>query len=285
MVINMARPHRPHVSPSTAGSASQPAAQLAPAGAGDAAMADGWPEDWVGGTSYPADALDGDGGCGRSGGSGELGCGAAAGGDGAGLGFADLLPDVQVSERDRRRERRLVEAACRGESSAVEALYRGNYDTIYRYVLLRVGSPSAAEDVTSQVFMGMLRGLGKYRDDGKPFVAWLYGIAQKQIAFFYRGQRRTPANVDLDAAAELAAQTAGPHATAEQRELRAGLARALGQVPEGQREVLMLRYLLSMSLAETAAIVGRTEGAVKQLQLRGLATLKSLLGREHGGLH
>ncbi len=199
--------------------------------------------------------------------------------DGAGVEFPALRPDVQVHERARRRGRRLVEAACRGEASAVEALYRSHYDTIYRYVLLRLGSPSAAEDVTSQVFMGMLRGLGRYRDEGRPFLAWLYGIAQKQIALFYRGQSRMPTNVDLDAAAELAAQTAGPHAAAEQRELRADLARALGQVPEGQREVLMLRYILSMSLAETAAIVGRTEGAVKQLQLRGLNTLKSVLGR------
>ena len=86
--------------------------------------------------------------------------------------------------------------------------------------------------------------------------------------------------MDLDAAAELAAQSAGPDATAEQRELRAGIARALNKVPEGQREVIMLRYILSLSVAETAAVVGRTEGAVKQLQLRGLATLRDILGRE-----
>lgn len=198
--------------------------------------------------------------------------------------FASLLPDVQASEHDRRRERRLVEAACRGEESAIEALYRTHYDTIYRYVILRVGSLSAAEDVTSQVFLGMVRGLGRYRDEGKPFVAWLYGIAQKQIAFFQRSQGRSPSLVDLDAAAELMADGVGPHATAEQRELRVAVARALGHVPEGQREVIMLRYMLSLSLAETAAVVGRTEGAVKQLQLRGLATLKNVLGRERADL-
>jgi RNA polymerase sigma-70 factor, ECF subfamily len=198
--------------------------------------------------------------------------------------FSALLPDVQVSEHDRRRERRLVEAACRGEESAVESLYRSHYDTIYRYVMLRLGSPSAAEDVTSQVFLGMVRGLGRYCDEGKPFVAWLYGIAQKQIAFFQRGQSRSPSPVDLDAAVELMADGAGPHATAEQRELRVAVARALGKVPEGQREVIMLRYMLSLSLAETAAVVGRTEGAVKQLQLRGLSTLKGVLGREGSDL-
>jgi RNA polymerase sigma-70 factor (ECF subfamily) len=193
---------------------------------------------------------------------------------------AELLPDVQVAERERHREQRLVEAACRGEESAIEALYRTHFDAIYRYVLLRVGSPSAAEDVTSQVFLGMLRGLGRYRDEGKPFVAWLYGIAQKQIAFFMRGQSRVPGAVDLDAAAELVGHSAGPHATAEQREARVAIAQALSKVPDGQREVIMLRYILSLSVAETASVVGRTEGAVKQLQLRGLATLKAILGHE-----
>jgi RNA polymerase sigma-70 factor, ECF subfamily len=192
----------------------------------------------------------------------------------------DLLPDAEASERERRREQRLVEAACRGEESAIEALYRTHFETIYRYVFLRLGSPAAAEDVTSQVFLGMIRGLGRYQDQGKPFVAWLYGIAQKQIAFFLRGQSRAPGPLDLDAAAELVAGSAGPHATAEQREMRVAIAKALSKVPDGQREVIMLRYILSLPVAETAAIVGRTEGAVKQLQLRGLATLKTILGQE-----
>ena len=192
----------------------------------------------------------------------------------------DLLPDVQVSQRERHRERRLVESARRGEESAVEALYRTHYDTIYRYVLLRLGSPSAAEDVTSQVFLGMVRGLGRYQDQGKPFVAWLYGIAQKQIAFYQRGQSRKPSTVGLDAAGELIAGSTGPQATAEQRETRIAIAQALGKIPDGQREVIMLRYILSLSVTETAAVVGRTEGAVKQLQLRGLNTLKDVLGRE-----
>lgn len=189
-----------------------------------------------------------------------------------------LLVDQQVPEIVRKRERRLVEAACRGERSAVEALYRTHYDTIFRYVTLRLGSAAAAEDVTSQIFLGMIRGLGRYQDEGKPFVAWLYGIAQKQIAFFQRGQGRQPSAMDLDSAGELLADTAGPHATAEQRELRLRVAKALGQMPDGQREVITLRYVLSLSLAETAAAVGRTEGAVKQLQLRGLVTLKNILG-------
>ena len=194
-----------------------------------------------------------------------------------------MLTDTAADERERRREQRLVEAACRGEESAIEALYRTHFDAIYRYVLLRLGSPAAAEDVTSQVFLGMVRGLGRYRDEGKPFVAWLYAMARKQVAFFQRGLSRAPSAVDIETTEDLVAHTAGPDASAEERELRVAIAHALTKVPEGQREVIMLRYILSLSLADTAAAVGRTEGAVKQLQLRGLATLRNLLG--HQGLH
>lgn len=189
-----------------------------------------------------------------------------------------LFADREVPERERRQERRLVEAACRGEESAIEALYRTHFHTIFRYVLVRVGSYSAAEDVTSQVFLGMVRGLERYRYEGRPFVAWLYGIAQKQIAFFFRSRSRTPSSVDLEAAAELVADGLGPEASAEQRELRADIAQALSRVPEGQREVLMLRYILSLSIAETAAVVEKSEGAVKQLQLRGLQSLRDVIG-------
>jgi RNA polymerase sigma-70 factor, ECF subfamily len=198
-----------------------------------------------------------------------------AAGNGAASG--EIFADREVLERERRREQRLVEAACRGEESAIEALYRTHFDTVYRYVLLRLGSAAAAEDVTSQVFLGMVRGLGRYRDEGKPFVAWLYAMARKQVAFYQRGQSRAPTAVDLEAVEDMVAKTAGPHATVEEQELRVAISRALAKVPEGQREVILLRYVLSMSVADTASVVGRTEGAVKQLQLRGLATLKSLL--------
>ena len=104
-------------------------------------------------------------------------------------------------------------------------------------------------------------------------------MARKQIAFYPARAERAPGAVDLEAADELAAQSAGPDATAESGS-GAGHRPGAPQVPDGQREVIMLRYILSMSITETAAAVGRTEGAVKQLQLRGLATLKNLLGRK-----
>jgi RNA polymerase sigma-70 factor, ECF subfamily len=175
------------------------------------------------------------------------------------------------------REKALVEAARAGDESAIGALYRAYHDLIYKYILYRVGSLTAAEDITSQVFLAMVRNLRRFEWQGRPFLAWLYAIAQKQVAFHHRSAGRAPAQVELDAAADLVGDSAGPHATAEERERRVRLAQALDQLPESQREVVLLRYVLSLSLAETAAATDRSEGAVKQLQLRGLTTLRGLL--------
>jgi len=194
--------------------------------------------------------------------------------------FADRPGNPPNAVSGRERETALVRAACSGDGSAIEALYRAHYDTIYRYALFRVRSPLLAEDVASQVFLGMCRGLPTYRDEGKPFVAWLYGIAQKQVALHQRSQHRRPSPVDLDAAQELIADTAGPEATAEERERRLVLAQAIRLLPESQREVILLRYALALSLSETAAATGRSEGAIKQTQLRGLASLQGILDRE-----
>jgi RNA polymerase sigma-70 factor, ECF subfamily len=182
---------------------------------------------------------------------------------------------------DPAREQALVESAKAGDEAAFGALYRTYYDLIYRYVLFRVGTPTAAEDVTSAVFLAMVRNLRRFEWKGRPFLAWLYAIAQKQVAFYRRTAARAPSQVELDAAAEVIGDTAGPHATAVERERRLKLAQALDQLPETQREVVLLRYVLSLSLAETAAAVERSEGAVKQLQLRGLTALRGLL---NGGL-
>jgi RNA polymerase sigma-70 factor (ECF subfamily) len=175
-------------------------------------------------------------------------------------------------------EQALVKAAQAGDEQALETLYRAHYDVVYRYVLYRVGVVTVAEDVTSQVFLGMVRNLPGFRWRGKPFIAWLYAIAQKQIAFHLRTVSRRGEAVDLDAVGDLVADATTPHASAVERERRTSLVRALGRLPDTQREVVLLRFVLSLSLAETAASLGKSEGAVKQLQLRGLSAMREILG-------
>lgn len=185
--------------------------------------------------------------------------------------------------REQSRERELVRAAQAGDESAVEVLYRDHYNTIYRYVLLRVGNREEAEDITSRVFLGMVRGLARFRWKDKPFVAWLYGIAQKQVAYHFRSASGREADVNPGAVEEAIADTVGPDASAAQREERLRLVGAMRMLPESQREVLLLRYVLGFPIADTAAAVGRSEGAVKQVQQRGLATLREVMSEETGG--
>ncbi|GAB4253102.1 MAG: hypothetical protein Kow00122_10950 [Thermoleophilia bacterium] len=179
---------------------------------------------------------------------------------------------------DRAQEERLVEAARRGDERAVEALYRAYHDTIYRYALYRAGSAVAAEDITSQVFLGMVRGLPRFRWRGRPFLAWLYAIAQKQVAHHHRTSARDRGVVDLESVGD-PPDPEDPHESVVDRERRRQLVRALRMLPETQREVVLLRYVLSLSLAETAAAVDKSEGAVKQLLQRGLATLRDVVRR------
>ena len=202
-------------------------------------------------------------------------------GSGGPMGLDDGLAKDRVGEMsavgcDVNRERALVRRACRGETSAMGVLYRTYYESIFRYVFFRLRSTVATEDVTHQVFLGMCQGLSRYRDEGRPFVAWLYGIAKKQVAYHQKGQRRAPP-VQPESGQELIVETAGPHATLEGRERRLAIAEALHFIPARQREAIILRYILSLSLAETAATLGRSEGAVKQLQLRGLSSLRNSL--------
>jgi len=189
----------------------------------------------------------------------------------------DRVGELFVRECDVNRERAQVRRACRGEVSAIEALYRTYYEPVFRYIFFRLRSTVAAEDVTTRVFLGMCQGLSRYHDEGKPFVAWLYGIAKKQVAYHQKGQRRAALPVQLESGQELIAETVGPHATLEGRERRLAIAEALHFIPARQRDTIILRYILSLSLAETAAALGRSEGAVKQLQLRGLSSLRNSL--------
>ncbi len=152
----------------------------------------------------------------------------------AGPSFTDLLPDVQVPERDRRREQRLVEAACRGEESAIEALYRTHYDTIFRYVLLRLGSPLDRRRRHQPGVPG----------DGPGTRALLRRrktLCRLALRDSPEADSLLPARAEPGARAPWASMpssnsppdSAGPHATAEQRELRGAVAQALAKVPEG----------------------------------------------------
>ena len=170
--------------------------------------------------------------------------------------------------RDEANERLLVEAAQKDPDKFID-LYDGNFHRVYAYVIRRVHDRDVAEDLTADVFHKALANLAKFDWRGVPFSAWLLRIAANLIADRWQRSARevvgdppeASANSDLDAATE-----------------KARLFRMVEQLPADQRRVVSLRFAEGKSIKEIARELGRSEGAVKQLQFRGLRTLRAQLG-------
>ena len=174
--------------------------------------------------------------------------------------------DVSTDE-----ERLLIEAAQADPARFVE-LYDRNVDRVYAYVSRRAGSRSVAEDVTSEVFEQALSNLGKFKWRGLPFVAWLYRIASNALADHWKREGRDSHDLPPDVPDEREHQDL---------ERRVSLFQLVDRLPDAQRQVIQMRFVEDRTIREVAAALDRSEGAVKQLQLRALENLRKDAGH-HG---
>ena len=172
----------------------------------------------------------------------------------------------RVTESD---ERMAVEAAQQDPGRFAE-LYEQNFHKVYAYVACRIQDRSQRQDLTAYVFQQALANIGKFNWRGAPFVTWLYRIAANAIADQARKRSREVAETEL-------ATKTGVDLDLEQVDRRARLFRAVEALPEDQRKVILLRFAEEKSIREIAADLNRSEGAVKQLQFRGLETLRARL--------
>ena len=176
-------------------------------------------------------------------------------------------------------DRVLVEAAQR-DPAEFEALYELHFERVYAFVASRVRDRATAEDVTSEVFHKSLANLQSYEWRGVPFAAWLLRIAANAIVdCAKRAAREFPAPDDPpEPAARLDLQDSEMRAI----EHRAQLFRLVGQLPEVQKQVVYERFVEQRSIREIAQRLGKTEGAVKQLQLRAVQNLRAQMEGSHG---
>ena len=178
---------------------------------------------------------------------------------------------VRHAASDNGRIRDLVERAQLGDRAALEELYLIHFDRIYSYLHMTVGSRHDAEDLTTQTFVKMLESIGRFRWRSVPFSAWLFRIAHNLAMDHFRARRRwqpeeeipEPAGVEEDSAEEQALASIGD----------ASLLELIADLSPEQRQVLTLKFVFRFSNGEAAAILDKTEGAVKSLQHRALATL------------
>ncbi len=174
----------------------------------------------------------------------------------------------------------LVQRAQTGDQDALVEIYRRFQPSIYTYVFYRTGDQALAEDITADVFVRMVGKLHTFVPQGRPVLAWLYTIAHHLVIDHYRctGNLSTlPLEESLVAdASDQPAQIVENHFS-QQR-----LVKALDQLTEEQRQVILLKFVEERSNMEVAAVLGKTEGAVKSLQHRALAALhRAMNGEPH----
>jgi RNA polymerase sigma-70 factor (ECF subfamily) len=187
-----------------------------------------------------------------------------------------------IPSRSDAEERLLIEAAQRDPARFVE-LYDDNFPRVYAYIVRRLRDREAAEDLTSAVFHKALENLPRFTWRGVPFGAWLMRIASNMIAD-QRKRAGKEQSTDVETLSPPHDQEVSedPQLNLEKDERIARLIQLVDQLPEDQRRVIALRFGAEKSIREIADQLGRTEGAIKQLQFRGLESLRSRLSSEHG---
>ncbi|MGZ3143120.1 sigma-70 family RNA polymerase sigma factor [Lentzea chajnantorensis] len=177
----------------------------------------------------------------------------------------------------------LVNEAVAGDRPAVERLLASVRPLVTRYCRARVGhgerAQTSADDVAQEVCLAVLTALPTYREQGRPFLAFVYGIAAHKVADAHRAAARNRAEPVAEVP-DGPSTVPGPEQHALLGSLSVRLGRLLAALPDKQREILVLRVVVGLSAEETAEAVGSTPGAVRVAQHRALAKLRSSVGVE-----
>jgi RNA polymerase sigma-70 factor (ECF subfamily) len=170
----------------------------------------------------------------------------------------------------------LVRRAQEGESDAFGGLYDQYANTVYRYIYYRVGSRAVAEDITSETFLRALRRIGTFTWQGRDFGAWLVTIARNLVADHFKSSRF---KLEVTTGEMLDANEVerSPEESVLESLSNAALLEAVRKLNPQQQECVTLRFLQGLSVAETARVMGKNEGAIKTLQYRAVRTLARLL--------
>lgn len=172
-------------------------------------------------------------------------------------------------------EKHLVEQAKSGDAEAFGQLYDACIDRVYRFIFFRVSDEPTAEDLTSQVFLKAWQNLGRYQPKG-PFLAWLYAIARNTVIDHYRTHKQT---VSLDEAAPIAAKDDKLDDLIELKFEVNSLQESLQYLTEEQQEVITLKFIAEYDTDQIARKMGKSEGAIRALQMRALQALAKVLNK------
>ncbi|MGV9824410.1 MULTISPECIES: sigma-70 family RNA polymerase sigma factor [unclassified Gordonia (in: high G+C Gram-positive bacteria)] len=178
-----------------------------------------------------------------------------------------------------------VRAAAQGDRGALTSVLESVQEPVLRYCRGRIGVGErhlfSADDVAQEALMAVMTALPRYRDQGRPFMAFVYGIASHKVADAMRVAGRMKAD-PVEDVPEVGSIVGGPEQKALEADASREMRELLALIPERQREVLILRLVVGLSAEETAEAVGSTPGAVRVAQHRALAKLKEEMKRTGG---
>ena len=172
----------------------------------------------------------------------------------------------------------LVRRAQQRDQEALTQLYEEYFDKIYRYIVLKIGNKTEAEDMTQQVFLNAIKSISSFKWKGIPFSAWLFRIAHNQMVDYLRKKTK---RITVPLTESLVNTDDNPELVAEKSLDIERLHSATQRLTKAQREVISLRFSGGLSIAEAAKVMGKSQGAVKALQHGAIVSLrKELCGIE-----
>jgi RNA polymerase sigma-70 factor (ECF subfamily) len=187
-------------------------------------------------------------------------------------------PEKRPARESTENVRKLVDRAQQGEREALEELYLIHFDRIYGYLHVSVGNKHDAEDLTTQTFLKMIESINKFRWQSAPFSAWLFRIAHNLAMDHFRARRRWQPEEQVPE--PLGSEEPSAEFEAMQSIGRQSMMELIESLSPEQQQVLTLKFVFNFANADVATILGKTEGAIKSLQHRALASLQKQIAQE-----
>ncbi len=175
-------------------------------------------------------------------------------------------------------EQPMIERAQQGDEEAVTLLYERYVDAIYGYISYRVESAEVAEDLTSEVFLRMVRSLRSYKDRGVPFKAWLFRIAANLITDHYRHKNKHPLTPIYD---HFESDDPNPFEQLVEDQEQLDMQLALKTLPTQYQDLLILHFVEDLPYEEIVKIMNKSSAALRAMQYRALKSLAQQLEKLH----
>jgi RNA polymerase sigma-70 factor, ECF subfamily len=187
-------------------------------------------------------------------------------------------PEKKPARESADNVRRLVERAQQGDREALEELYLIHFDRIYSYLHMSVGNKHDAEDLTTQTFLKMLESIKRFRWQSAPFSAWLFRIAHNLAMDHFRARRRWQPEADVPE--PVGSEEPSAELEAMQSIGRESMLELIEKLSPEQQQVLTLKFVFNFANTDVATILEKTEGAIKSLQHRALASLQKQIAQD-----